>query len=40
MKSNIFAGFAKSEHGSDFYSVYAKLFKTLDDEEELEEEIG
>lgn len=40
MKSNVFAGFSKSEHGSDFYSVYEELFKTLDDEEELEEEIG
>lgn len=39
-KNNIFAGFAKTEHGSDFYSVYGGLFKQMDDEEELEEEVG
>ena len=31
---NVYAGFMKMEHGSDFYSVYGGLFKTLDDEEE------
>ena len=38
--NNVFAGFMKTEHGSDFYSVYGGLFKTLDDEEEMEEEVG
>ena len=37
---NVFAGFAKMEHGSDFYSVYGKLFEKLDKEEEDEEEVG
>ena len=36
----MFAGFTKSDHGSDFYSVYGELFKKLDEEEEQEEEVG
>ena len=38
--SNVFAGFAKSDHGSDFYSVFGELFDKLDQEEEMEEEVG
>ena len=38
--SNVFAGFMKSEHGLDFYTVYGELFTKLDKEEEEEEEIG
>jgi len=30
----------KTEHGSDFYSIYGELFTKLDKEEELEEEVG
>ena len=39
-ESNIFAGFMKTDHGTDFYSVYGELFATLDKEEEMEEELG
>ena len=37
---NCFAGFVKAEHGIDFYSVYGSLFEKLDNEEEMEEEVG
>lgn len=39
-ENNCFAGFVKTDHGSDFYSVYGKLFAKLDEEEEMEEEVG
>ena len=39
-QSNVFAGFTKTDHGADFYSVYGKLFAKLDKEEEDEEEMG
>ena len=39
-ESNCFAGFVKTEHGSDFYSVFGELFAKLDKEEEDEEEVG
>ena len=39
-ESNCFAGFMKTDHGSDFYSVYGALFAKLDEEEEMEEEVG
>ena len=39
-ESNIYAGFMKTEHETDFYSVYGKLFERLDREEEDEEEVG
>jgi len=37
---NVFAGFMKSEHGADFYSVYGELFAKLDKEEEDEEDVS
>lgn len=38
--SNVYAGFMKSEHGADFYSVYGELFTKLDKEEEMEEDVS
>lgn len=39
-QNSVFAGFVKTDHESDFYSVYGKLFTKLDKEEEDEEEVG
>ena len=39
-ESNCFAGFMKSDHGSDFYSVFGELFTKLDAEEEDEEDVS
>ena len=36
-QSNVFAGFMKSEHGLDFFTIYGELFAKLDKEEEDEE---
>ena len=39
-KNKSFVGFAPHKDNKDFYTVFGKLFKQLDDEEELEEEVG
>ena len=40
MDKSCFKGFKSTNAKTDFYSVYRRLFQTLDKEEEMEEDVG